>query len=161
MLWSCPPSCRSSSCKSLGQWGCRNTAYSAGIHDGHVIRIRNEYVFGHVQASCVLGNPQHPTGLSQRKMLLEFFSAGCSEHIWGRARGRHATTKCSAGLRLHQRLAAHLFITKWETTAILRPQRSEVICDTSSTYVQFQKCHAASHCASLPNAAIQPCHPRF
>lgn len=156
LLWSGPLSCQSSSCKSLLQWGCRNTVYSAGIHDGHAIQIWNKYIFGHVQASCVLGNPQHLTGLSQLKILLWFLS----EHIWGRARGLRAT-KCSAGLRLHQRLAACLFITRWETTAVLRLQRSEVICDTSSTYVQFQKCHTASHCASLANAVIQASHPRF
>lgn len=27
--------------------------------------------------------------------------------------------------------------------------------------MQFQKCHTASHCASLANAVIQPGHPRF
>lgn len=85
--WSCPPSHRTSSCASLLQWGCGSAACSARTQKGH-----KTHIFGQVQALCVLGEPQHPTGLSQLKTIRWFLGAGRSGHGWGGAGGLRSTT---------------------------------------------------------------------
>lgn len=54
--------------------------------------------------------------------------------------------------------------TKGSLPTYLSPNGKPLLsfsCREMRLFVQFQKCHTASHCNSLANATIQPGHPRF